>query len=314
MAGAGKALDYFRFRPRRLIVEPTNRCNMACSVCFRSPPTDSLRPEGLLSPALFDEILTKCGDTVDQISLYFRGEPLLHPGLAGLVERCRDRGIGAQISTNGWLLDAGTSERLVRAGLDAITVNYDAIADGDYGVIRGPGAPGGILDRLLGLQAVKRALGSTTPAISVKALNRGHAPSVIAAFLTRLEATGLEAEVQIGDCFPWPGRAPHPAFPHALWSSPRMCCMYYQPVTITWDGVVVPCSYDVREEFTLGRIGDWATVADIYRSAAHRAFRRRILFKRFKESRPCAGCLLPLLGLEEGRHRINAGEKQAVHA
>ena len=301
---AVKLYDYFGFHPGQIIVEPTNACNLRCSVCFRgqSPQTDI--KEGFIEPGLLEEILDKRGKRLRTVSLHFRGEPLLHPDIAGLVGRCKARGLIVNLSTNGLLLDEPMAKGLIRAGLDEITINCDDISGDDYEVIRGPDRAGEVMENITRLDALRRSMGSPVPAVVIKALNRGYSTAIIGAFVKRLGGKDVADKVRIGDCFPWPGIGLHPGFKYALAGRPRVCCMYYQPATITWEGHVLACSYDYREEFTLGRIGDYSTLDGIYRTPAYRTFRRRILLKAYAKQKPCTRCLIPLLGLTEGEHAL----------
>jgi len=90
-----------------------------------------------------------------------------------------------------------------------------------------------------------------------------------------------------------------------LTSRARVCDMYYQGITITYQGDIVICSYDYRADYSMGNIREFKSVAAIYKDARYRSFRRRLLFKQYQKQRPCNTCLLPILGLREGEHALN---------
>lgn len=300
-----KLYDYFFFRSGSLIIEPTNKCNLSCPVCFHSRCSGTLVPEGFMEPALFDEILAKCAGSVKSISLHFRGEPLLHPGLAAFIALCKQRSFHVCVTTNGTLLDEGLMKELVMAGLDRLTIDYDDIAENDYEAIRGVKGAGAILEKIAALQALKDRLGRSSPEIVVKALNRGHEIKAVAAYLKRLRQRGISGKAEISDCFPWPNMKMNVDFPCAPAARPRVCGMFYQPLALTWQGTILPCSYDYAQEGSLGNIRDFKNLGEVYGLPAYRAFRRRLLLKQYDKQAPCRACLLPVLRLTERQYPLN---------
>ncbi len=112
-----------------LRVSLTDRCNLRCTYCM---PEEGLkwlaRPELLTD----DEIVRLVGIAVDDLGVtevrFTGGEPLLRPGLVGIVERCaaltpRPR---LSLTTNGIGL-ARTAAALRDAGLDRVNVSLDTL-------------------------------------------------------------------------------------------------------------------------------------------------------------------------------------------
>jgi len=300
-----KIYDYYRFRPDSIIIEPTNKCNLTCTVCFRSLPEREPVPEGLMDIALFEDILAKCKGSVNTVSLYFRGESLLHPQIVRFIELCKANEFLVSLSTNGLLLGPDLMEQLICAGLDKITIDYDEIIGGDYAAIRNTDKAAVVLEKILMLNALKKKLQRRSPEIIIKAVNRGHDPETIAAFIKRLEGAGIAGKAQVSDCFPWPNGRMRPELPHRLRSRPKVCDMFYQEITVTYQGNILACSYDYREDFVIGHISDYRSVADVYREPSYRLFKKRLLLKRYGEQSPCTTCMMPLLGLVEEEFALN---------
>lgn len=84
---------------KKIYVEITNICNLNCSFC---PKTK--REHGEMSPEFFDEILSKIKPHTDYIYMHVMGEPLRHSKIEKLLDCCENRGIFANITTNGTLI------------------------------------------------------------------------------------------------------------------------------------------------------------------------------------------------------------------
>lgn len=83
---------------RRLIVEPTDICNLNCSSCGR-PKTG----HSIMTPERFEKILHKLKDEpIDRVLFFWRGEPCLNPHLPEFVKmvKMRNKDIMTIVSTN----------------------------------------------------------------------------------------------------------------------------------------------------------------------------------------------------------------------
>ncbi|MFI6333982.1 GTP 3',8-cyclase MoaA [Streptomyces sp. NPDC050535] len=113
-----------------LRVSLTDRCNLRCTYCM---PEEGLR--WLPRPELLtdDEIVRLVSIAVARLGVtevrFTGGEPLLRPGLAGIVERCAALGPRPRLSltTNGIGL-ARTAKALRAAGLDRVNVSLDTLS------------------------------------------------------------------------------------------------------------------------------------------------------------------------------------------
>ncbi|WP_180927806.1 GTP 3',8-cyclase MoaA [Streptomyces sp. AJS327] len=122
-------LDTFGRVATDLRVSLTDRCNLRCTYCM---PEEGL--QWLAKPELLtdDEIVRLVRIAVTRLGVeelrFTGGEPLLRPGLTGLVERCAALEPRPRISltTNGIGLER-TAEVLRDAGLDRVNVSLDTL-------------------------------------------------------------------------------------------------------------------------------------------------------------------------------------------
>ena len=100
---------------KKIFVEITNCCNLACSFCHKSQ-----RAPAFITPAAFADTLQKINGWTDHIALHLLGEPLLHPELQQLLSHCHQQRLQVHLSTNATLLAAKRSVLLASPALRQI--------------------------------------------------------------------------------------------------------------------------------------------------------------------------------------------------
>src|SRR3990167_6797364 len=122
--------------PIRFNIEPTNYCNLRCSMC----PRELNRPFGYMDFNLFQKV-------IDESILYGKrliitinkdGEPLLHTELPRMIKYAKDKKAAYKINfyTNGILLTEPKSLELIKSGLDTIHISIDALTKETYKKIK----------------------------------------------------------------------------------------------------------------------------------------------------------------------------------
>ncbi|MFD8458241.1 GTP 3',8-cyclase MoaA [Streptomyces antimycoticus] len=112
-----------------LRVSLTDRCNLRCTYCMPEEGLQWLAKPDLLTD---DEIVRLIGIAVTDLGVtevrFTGGEPLLRPGLVGIVERCAALTPRPQMSltTNGIGLER-TAQALRDVGLDRVNVSLDTL-------------------------------------------------------------------------------------------------------------------------------------------------------------------------------------------
>jgi radical SAM protein with 4Fe4S-binding SPASM domain len=114
--------------PKRVVVEPTNACNLGCAYCGNK---DMMRPRTYLSMELYTRLLDEMVELgIPRITLHTVGEPTLHPRIAEMVKMATDRKRVVTISTNGTTLNKnGLARALVEAAPDLLNFSADAADD-----------------------------------------------------------------------------------------------------------------------------------------------------------------------------------------
>ncbi|GAA1918129.1 GTP 3',8-cyclase MoaA [Streptomyces sodiiphilus] len=164
-----------------LRVSLTDRCNLRCTYCMPEEGLSWLAKPELLTD---DEIVRLVSVAVTRLGVtevrFTGGEPLLRPGLAGIVERCaalrpRPR---LSLTSNGIGLER-TAAALRAAGLDRVNISLDTT---DPEVFRRLTRRDRHADVLRGLAAARAA--GLTPvkvnAVLMPGINDGEAPDLLA--------------------------------------------------------------------------------------------------------------------------------------
>jgi len=110
---------------KKIYIEITNRCNLACSFCQRSG-----RTRAYMEPATFAGMLGGLRAHTDHLSLHVLGEPLLHPDLATLLRICHSHGMRVNLTTNGTLLGQNRDTLLNSPALRQVNISLHSF-EGD---------------------------------------------------------------------------------------------------------------------------------------------------------------------------------------
>ncbi|MFA6004068.1 MAG: radical SAM protein [Elusimicrobiota bacterium] len=126
LTGAKRVFDS---RPMYAQVMVTEDCNLRCAYCDEYKAHAPLPPLAELQRRV--DILDRWGV---QVYDFLGGEPLLHPGLPGLIRHAKSKRRGSNLATvitNGFLLTPDVVRGLNAAGLDFMQVSVDSIEPTD---------------------------------------------------------------------------------------------------------------------------------------------------------------------------------------
>ena len=108
--------------PVEYIVETTAKCNLYCPMC---PRETHKQPKEDMTGEIFERLVEEAGQTGEHMMLIGLGEPFLDPKIFERIEFCERHQVYTLLSTNGTLLDAEATERILTSTLEHITLSFD---------------------------------------------------------------------------------------------------------------------------------------------------------------------------------------------
>jgi pyruvate-formate lyase-activating enzyme len=292
--------------PRRVVVEPTNACNLRCSYCGNK---DMLRPATYLSMELFEKLIGEMVTLeIPRITLHTIGESTMHPRLPEMIRMAKDAGLVATLSTNGTLLTEKMARSLVLAGPDLLNVSVDSADPEALKKIREGIDPEAVY---LGMQRLKRIRDAEGPITEspwgVVRLPTLIATCVITPHFTKAEEKGyFEKYGGLVDdfFFHWPnnhaGYVPDEPMRHRgllprkwqdwMYNKVRMSCVYpWDALFLLSDGTMSVCRFDFDARVSIGRYGP-QSISELWHSQAMQSLRRAHMTFDFKDWSTCADC------------------------
>lgn len=127
-----------------LIVEPSSKCNLACTFCDlhsgRIEGTDALK--GQMTELTFSRIVDQLAElpfVLKELQYHGNGEPLMNKNLPDFVRYAKARGVAKKhrLTTNGTMLTPKNLEKVIEAGIDEIHVSLDVADRSGYAELKG---------------------------------------------------------------------------------------------------------------------------------------------------------------------------------
>jgi radical SAM protein with 4Fe4S-binding SPASM domain len=124
--------------PYLIAINLTRRCNLACAHCYMDAEQRSQPAPGEMDDAALAALFREIGERAPgAIIVLTGGEPLMHPGLEGLVAAGSAAGLRMVLGTNGVLLTEAKALRLKQAGLEGMGISLDSVSPASHDAFRG---------------------------------------------------------------------------------------------------------------------------------------------------------------------------------
>ncbi len=135
-------------KPYKIIIEPTNSCNLGCPLC----PTGinaKTREKGLLKLDEFKKLIDQVKETAIEIYLQNWGEATLVKNLPEMINYASSNGIWVYLSTNFSInYKNNLIERIVKSGLGVLHIDLDGVTQEVYEKYRIKGNLKTVIDNL----------------------------------------------------------------------------------------------------------------------------------------------------------------------
>ncbi|MGM0365719.1 MAG: radical SAM/SPASM domain-containing protein [Actinomycetota bacterium] len=272
--------------PLRVWVEVTNICNLKCPIC---PNKDIPQEEkGLMDFSLYRNIIDQLGTKVNDIYLFHRGEPFLHPELADMIAYAKKSPATVRIHTNGTLLDKDNTDKIIKSGLDFISFSFDGYDSETYERHRVNSSFEATLDSILYFLKRKKELGSRLPFTALQVIEygqNGNQKRQRQEFLQRFKNLPLNRFIT---------RKPHNWGGLVDTGSQQKknylpCTFLWYAMVILYNGDLLPCPQDFQSRLKLGNIRK-DSIYNIFNGDKMQGLRQKIAGRDIGSISPCASC------------------------
>lgn len=286
--------------PMAISVEPTTACNLRCPECPSGLRSFS-RPTGNTDIGLYRDLLDELGDYLLYLTLYFQGEPLIHPQFCELVRLASAKQIYTITSTNGHFLSPPICEELCDSGLSRLIISLDGASQETYQKYRISGDIVKVIEGTKRLAETKRRK-KKGPHIVVQTIAFRQNESE----LEDIEKLSKEMQADewiIKTAQVYGGQESTDRLPHNKYlrryemngdnrqiinDLDNACWRMWHSAVITWDGKVVPCCFDKDAIHRLGDIQQ-DSFTKIWHGNRYKKMRAQI-FENRKSIDICANC------------------------
>jgi radical SAM protein with 4Fe4S-binding SPASM domain len=288
--------------PAACSIEPINICNLKCPECPTGIGT-LRRPKGMISVPAFSNLISTLSGYVWHVNLYFQGEPFMHPEFTQLIRIAKQKRIVLSTSTNGHYLTSSQAKKIVKSGLDVITISIDGITQEVYEQYRINGSLPVVLEGLKNLIQAKKQLQVKYPLVKAQFLVFRHNESQISTFKEMAYRMGVDlVEIKTAQLYEvekkvdWiPVNLNYSRYETNDNGSIQIkgkyknkCWKQWSSSVITWDGKVAPCCFDKDVEFLLGNALETG-FETIWSRSGYSKFRKQVIKAQEKIS-ICTNC------------------------
>jgi len=293
-------------KPSRVIVEPTNACNLRCSYCGNK---DMARKWTYLPLPIYRQLVGEMQELgIPRITLHTIGEPTLHPELPEMIRLAKTAGLVVTLSTNGTTLDDKRVADLVDAAPDILNISVDAADPEKIERIREGIDAAELYAGIQRLHARREAHGRTVDS----PWGPTQLPSIVATCVLNHEWDREEERAYfkkygpyVDDVyFHWPnahaGYVPDEPHRRRTLLSPRIQDWIYRKVRYScpypWDalfllsnGAMSVCRFDFDARVTVGRYPE-QTLPELWNSQQMMSLRKAHMDFDFRDWSTCENC------------------------
>ena len=285
--------DELRDFPMHLDIEPTSNCNLKCPMCARTQLIEAGKcwTNDNMSMETYKRIIDEgLSNGLYAVNLSMFGESMMNQDLIAMIKYAKAKGVlDVFFNTNATLLSEKMSHELIDSGLDKITISFDSIIKEHYEKIRVNASFDKVVNNIKRLMEIKKERNSQLPIVRI--------------FMTVMDSTKDEKElfhdywkdivdeVALNDYMNFIGI--DKVDRHNIDLKPRhtkfICHMFWQRLSVTADGSILPCCTDFDKTMTLGNIKDMS-LKEAWNSPKLNKFRELHKLGRAIEIQGCNRC------------------------
>jgi radical SAM protein with 4Fe4S-binding SPASM domain len=281
--------------PASVGIEVSAICNLHCPECPTGNNTLT-REKGLMEQTLYSRIISDISSHAFGISLYFQGEPMIHPKIADLIRGAVTRNLYVTMATNGQFLEAESSRKIIAAGLQRIIVSMDGLTADTYKKYRSGGDFEKVVTGIKSLAAARDEMKTKNPCIIIQFLVMKHNQHEMAGMKNLARQLGADKLVFksiqvlnpkkenafIPDLSEYSRYKPDGNSEYKLKRAVfKACWRAWHSTLVTWNGTVVPCCFDKNADFAMGNVNE-ALLKNIWSNQTYNEFRKKLFSDKYR--------------------------------
>lgn len=285
----------------RIIIEPTNVCNLKCPLC---PVSSAKRSKGFLSFQNFKNIIDGIPN-LKFINFGWAGEPLLNKEIFKMVKEAHSRGIRSSLSTNTVLLNQYVGE-VLDSGLNILIVCLDGVKKEIHERYRVGSDFESIKNNIREFCAQKHKRGLEFPRVVLQSLVTKDNEKDMSSMIKLAESLGVDSlefkTLSLGSSVSLAEKIKRAKefLPSAQFSrydikegkpiirSKSKICHWLRQAVILWNGDVVPCCYDFEGALAVGNVLKDGGFKKVWQSEKYKKYRQKIIKKQFALCQNCS--------------------------
>ncbi len=290
--------------PSLFMIEPTNRCNIACTFCDTGRGITK-RPKSFMSFENYKKIIDDMSEYVLFLFLYYIGEPFMHPRIYEMINYAHKKKISVYTSTNGLLIDTEEKAgKLIESGLDTLLISFTGLEKESYERYQ----PGGNFDKLIHnikmISQEKKKRKSKTPILKLRFMVMRHNEPDIRRLKKLATETGVEIlnlrsiwvqdkEDTIKEYIPKNEKYSRYSIKNGILrkkiQNKGRCEWLWMGGIVGVDGKALPCCVGFNEVIQLGDVIQEGGFKAVWNNNKYKQIREQILNKIYKLPH-CADC------------------------
>lgn len=291
-------------QPVFLRIDISPLCNLKCTICVHADANGNpdlekqdFRSSQRMTLQQYRRIIDEIKDTATGVSLYYLGDPLLHPDVDEMCRIGSAARLNVHYSTNfSFALSDARIRRIVTSGLTHLTVCVDGLSQEKYSMTRVGGRIDWVLSNLRRVCQYRKTLGRQEPLIEVQYIKYQHNLDELEEARRLLLGLGVDQVHELwGGLHNYTDRDPGNYTVFApkkdRWLS--RCHWPWFFMQLKYNGDVIPCCcFRLGHQYTrtddprcLGNVFE-TSVSQVWNSVAYQEVRRLVSSPRLAASDP----------------------------
>lgn len=274
--------------PVELVLEITNKCNLACVMC---PRVNMKRPVGVMDLGLFKNIIDQVKDYIELVYISGGlGEPTIHPKLFDMVKYCRDSNVRVGISTNATLLDAEMTRMLLEIRPDTITLCLDGATKETHEKIRVGSKFEKTMANVEYFLREKYAKRAKNPYAIVQMIYMPQNQAETGLFMKKWQKYKGVDNIRMKKFLHFQGAEYYPETDSRIGKSVCLSCILpWRQLSISWEGKLAICCIDFGYKEEVGNVNT-LSISELWNSATMQRYRELLSSGNKNQIELCRNC------------------------